>query len=245
MARGNFATTRNLVGAVSLTAVPVSLACWALPAVVNTSQIAVALQNSGAAANSNNFNLAINSSAEVRARTNGTDAVSTLTATAGVWVHMCAVFAATNSRAAYINGGGKGTDATNVSPSGINSTLVGVGGGTVQRNNPFTGPVCEVGIWNIALSDADVAMLALGYPPPMVRPDALVAYYPLIGRASPETDAWGKIDLTVTGAVSTEPHARIIPLRQPQLLIPPPSAITRLGIGLTRSILLERRRLVA
>jgi hypothetical protein len=45
-----------------------------------------------------------------------------------------------------------------------------------------------VGIWNVALSDQEVASLAGGVHPTRMRPGALVAYWPLWGDESPAPD---------------------------------------------------------
>lgn len=41
------------------------------------------------------------------------------------------------------------------------------------------GDISEVGYWNVALTDADVAVLAKGVSPLLVRPEGLVAYWSL------------------------------------------------------------------
>ena len=71
-------------------------------------------------------------------------------------------------------------------PAAPNELLIG------KRSNDsqfFGGDIAELAIWNIALSDDDV--FALGDPdnrvsPLLVRPDALVGYWPLVGFAAPE-----------------------------------------------------------
>ena len=67
----------------------------------------------------------------------------------------------------------------------------------------MSGDIAEAAIWNIALDDADVALLAKAFDPRMVRPEGLVFYAPLIGRYSPEIDRRGGLGLTVTGAVAS------------------------------------------
>jgi hypothetical protein len=94
------------------------------------------------------------------------------------WFHGAAVFASTTSRAAYINGGSKGTDATNIT-GGADRILIGARISTTVGAF-LLGECAEVGVWNIALSDDDVASLATGMSPLLVRPEGLVFYAPLL-----------------------------------------------------------------
>jgi hypothetical protein len=109
------------------------------------------------------------------------------------WFVVCGVHSATNSHTVYLNGGGKVTDTTNVTPANINHTTIGGyrnGSAGSCCNEKFAGRVAEVGLWNVALTDADVTMLTK-YAPPCVRRDKLVAYYPLLNSAVALLDFFG------------------------------------------------------
>lgn len=137
----------------------------------------------------------------------GSDAVTSTGYSVNVWAHGCGVFASATSRAAYINGGSKGTNTT----SETITSLDRIGIGRTEHSSPgsyFSGDLAEVAVWNIALSDADVLMLSLGVSPLLVRPDGLVFYVPLIGRYSPEIEVVGGLNMTVTGATQSE-HPRV------------------------------------
>lgn len=97
---------------------------------------------------------------------------------ASEWHHACGVWTSASSRAAFIDGGNKGTNATSTTPSGIVSTAIG------QASFNAGGSIADVAIWNVALSDAEVLALARGMSPMLVRPSALVAYWPLSNIAS-------------------------------------------------------------
>ncbi len=117
----------------------------------------------------------------------------------GTWHHACGVAAANNSRAVYLDGAGKGTN-------GVNKVLTldrtAIGRNIQLGAQALNGRMAELGIWNTALSDDEVASLARGFVPTLIRPQSLVSYWPLIGRLDPELDRWnGGNDLTVTGAV--------------------------------------------
>lgn len=204
----------------SLTAVPLTISAWCwTDSVGGLAQTIVDLKASGAATNREEFKLLIAGTTDfVQMVTSdgsgsGTAATST-TITASTWFHACGVTSAANSRAAYLNGGGKGTNTGNRTPTGVNQTTVGMQGGTAN-NLPFglaggNGYIAEVAIWNVALTDADVTTLALGVHPFLVRPDALVDYWPLMGRYSPEINLKSNTRvLTVNGALVQFPHPRI------------------------------------
>lgn len=50
------------------------------------------------------------------------------------------------------------------------------------------GRLCEVGIWDVALTDDELRALASGISPLMIRLSRLVGYWPLYGVGSPEPD---------------------------------------------------------
>ncbi len=69
------------------------------------------------------------------------------------------------------------------------------------------GTVAECGLWaGTALADAQVVQLSKGVPPPAVLKPT--AYWPLIGRASPEIDPVGGYNLTLTGTSQAD-HPRV------------------------------------
>lgn len=99
---------------------------------------------------------------------------------------------------------------------------------SIAANNtggqPFGGFIAEVGIWNVRLSDGAIAALAEGVSPILVRSDALVAYWPLIGRYSPEIDLIGGIDMTLTGSPANVAHPAMIYPRRPHIITAPAAA---------------------
>lgn len=201
-------------GAAVLTAVPITMACWFQTDDLTIVQELMSLTDVAASGN-RSFELIIAGTIAgdpLRARCNGgTGASSTAGPSANTWAHACAVFSANNARACYLNGGNKGTEATTVTPTGINRTALGRKNDATADLN-LSGLLAEAAIWNVALTDTEVAILALGTSPLLVRPDALAAYWPLIGRASPEIDRVGDFPLTVTGATAAD-HCRIIRAR--------------------------------
>lgn len=140
----------------------------------------------------------------------GGRAISTTSWSTNTWHHHCGVFSGEDARAVYLDGGSKGTDSTSGggTPS-LNRTTIG-GKVDLTPTLYFSGSLAEVAMWNVALTDAEAAILALGYSPLMVRPASLVAYWPLIGRLSPEIDTVGGFDMTLNNSPTTAAHPRVI-----------------------------------
>lgn len=137
-------------------------------------------------------------------------AVSTTTVSAGTWHHFAAVFASNTSRTVYLDGAGKGTNATSVTDPSHNfltAALVLNGGPGAL---PFNGKLAELAIWSAALTDASAAALAAGVSPRFIGPSFLSFYAPLIGRASPEPDLIGGNDLTLVNSPANFAHPRMI-----------------------------------
>jgi hypothetical protein len=133
------------------------------------------------------------------------------------WHHAGASFTSDILRTAYLDGSGKGTDATDVGafPGGGQDRMsIGLN----WRLNPvgyFDGYIAELGLWDAVLSDAEFAVLAKGYSPLFVRPQSLVAYWPLIGKLSPELDYVGGYDMTLTNGPTTGAHPPIFKIPAP------------------------------
>lgn len=177
------------VDATDITAAPLTMACWFYS---DDNALQQGLGFIGDKDVSNQyFALLLTTTGKVAAATrqsSSTQAESTngTAYTANAWHHACGVWSAANSRAAFLDGTDKGTEATSLTPTGADRISIAHLGDS-SPSNPMSGRIAEFGIWTIALADADVALLAAGIPPTRVRPDAL-AHYWRIGIASPEPD---------------------------------------------------------
>ena len=203
-------STSNYIGKSSalLTAVPLTMACWfnvtASPGAGAFTLID--LHASGSNATSNNFKLQVTGTSpniSVVAQTSGSGAASSGAST-GVWAHGCSVFSAINARAAFLNGANKGTNAASQTPTGINQARIGIVGGSAP-GNAVNGRIAEAAIWNVALSDDEVAALGKGFSPRLIRPSALVAYLPII-RDFIDVKGAG---FSVTGSLTVADHCAI------------------------------------
>lgn len=129
----------------------------------------------------------------------------------GVWNHVFAVAASTTSRSIIANGNiaDKATNTTSLSPTLTRFSVGRDDDGSAGAANAGT-LIAEVGLWNIALSDADAVALAAGAPPFLVHPEALVGYWPLLGANSPENNLLSNTSkLSIQGSMSAGVHPRI------------------------------------
>jgi hypothetical protein len=135
---------------------------------------------------------------------------SSTTWTANTWNHACGTAASNSSFAIYLNGGGKNTNATNAgAPSSAwSSTSIGVQqtNGIINTGTYLDGFMAEAGIWNVALTDDEIASLAKGMTCNLVRPQSLVFYAPLIRNLQ---DVKGGLTLTNNNTATVANHPRV------------------------------------
>lgn len=195
----------TFAGAV-LTAVPITMACW-FNATNTDDETLMSLDDNGgddgfALYKSTTLAAGVTDAGGFNDATSG--AIST-----GTWQHAAAVFASNSSRSAYLDGSA-GSDGNSRTPGTVTHTRIGRDSNSIlSAQVDFTGEIAEAAIWNVALSSAEIAQLADGVSPLLVRPESLVAYWPLIGNDSPETDRLGAFPLTVTSATKGTSHPRI------------------------------------
>lgn len=169
-------------------------------------------------------------------------ASTTTTYSTGQWHHGCAVFAGTYSRAAYLDGGGKGTNASTVlTPSGVDRTSIGrIGDSTPSAYADCS--IAEVAVWSTDLTDDEVASLASGFSPLFVRPDKLAFYQPLL-EADIYQDGVNRFAMTPYNSPTHTDHPKniIYPAGIWQGIYdyspPPPGSQGYSGRGVARGIL--------
>ena len=98
------------------------------------------------------------------------------------WYHGCGVFRANNDRSVYLDGGNRGNNASAITPAVV-TPAVRLGDRKNVADQPMTGRLAEAAVWNVALSDPEIAILGKGYSPLLIRPQNLVMYVPLIRDA--------------------------------------------------------------
>lgn len=207
-----------------LSAVPFTFHAWAYP-VASNNQTIVGIQPSGDT--NTEAELMILSTDKPRCvQVSGGDFGSTYASehgtsiTQNAWNALGGVFVSNSSRTVWLNGVA-GTANTGVA-SGLTLQRTGVGcrnWGSVSPDNHFDGRLCEVAIWNVALSDAEMVALSRRIPAWKIRPTAIVDYWPVYGRWSPELDLSTTAgDLTVVNSPAAADHLAIsFPFRPPMV----------------------------
>ena len=156
-----------------------TFACWFNTDLANSVQYLMgATQGASTDVSTNTFGLRTSGSNKIQAWTES-QVAQTVEYTVGVWNHACAVHAASNDRRAYLNGGNKATSTNDRGVSSIDLFTIGALG-LATPTAFMSGSIAEAAVWDVALTDAEVAILGLGYSPLMVRPQNLTFYVPLI-----------------------------------------------------------------
>jgi hypothetical protein len=134
--------------------------------------------------------------------------LSTTSYSANTWHHACGVFTSATSRTIYLDAGGSATGTTNLTPNQtINASIIGVfidSSGNLSQY--FNGNIAEVGIWNAALTAAEIASLAKGMTCDKIRPQNLVFYAPLVRDLN---DQKGGLVITNNNGATVANHPRV------------------------------------
>lgn len=120
---------------------------------------------------------------------------------AGTWQHFAAVFTSDSLRSVFLNGSSKGSNTDVITPVSADEFILGVR----RRTSPigyFPGRLCHVAVWNVALSDEEIAQLNVERVPLGVRPGSIIAYWTLISDGQ---DSVGSFDLTGSGSPTYDP----------------------------------------
>jgi len=139
--------------------------------------------------------------------------------TDGVWYHAGAWEASGGGSRLVYFGGQPGTlNEVNETPVQVDGIAIGSWPYAAVIPDVMDGDIAEVAFWNVVLTDAEFAMGAAGYSPLLIRPQSLVAYWPLWGVFSPEIDLFGGWDLTLQNAPAVADHP---PIHMPAPLVYP------------------------
>jgi hypothetical protein len=159
------------------------------------------------------------------------------------WHHVALTYdssSTSNDPVVYIDGASV-TVTENAAPSGTASTNADpyVFGGRTAGARTFNGRLAEFAAWDVILTAGEIASIAHGSSPSMVRRSSLVAHVPTWGVDSPEPDmVRGNAAATVTGSTGLVPHPPVQPFLLPPpvwnpLTIPPPAVTTTLRVNAT------------
>lgn len=163
---------------------PATLACWFKVDATSGEDTFLAVVESGASS-PDRFQIMQEFGVMVAGQgdSTGFDAIGKSGVSASTWHHGAGQFNSSTSRYAFLDGvkGMEGTS-SKAFPTAMDETYIGVVNKDGTFSAPMNGALAEVGVWNVALTDAEIASLATGMTPLMVRPDALVGYWPLHSR---------------------------------------------------------------
>jgi hypothetical protein len=189
------------LGSAALNAMPLSMAGWVEPPIGAPDGVILAIDRSPAQGfadfefwsleirSSNNDNL-------VQASTRGPGLVASTASTPigsltfGAQNFAGAVFSSTVSRAAYCNLT-TGTDTVLVPTPTVGETYLGARVTNSGTFRSYSGCISDVAIWNVALTDAEMAAMAGGISPRLIRPRNIVFYAPLITNATKTINLYG------------------------------------------------------
>jgi hypothetical protein len=199
-------------GSTPISTFPCTLACWFRVVNNTTNHALVAVQDAGA---SSRFQLSVNPSvsrAVQAAVFNSSNSVGILgmfvsAFSANTWYHSCGTFPNQGEVNAYFNGAiGTTFGSGALTVSGLDQVLVGTRTSAGTNGLYMNGLIAEVGIWNAALTAAEIAFLAKGMTCDKVRPQNLVFYAPLVRDL---IDQKGGLTITNNNGATIAEHPRV------------------------------------
>ncbi len=213
MARSFTAASSQYLSATSAVATspPLTLAAWArmTNTATQTGRDIVALSSKTGRSiyrlNWNGFN-----NPPIRAMDQGSASASAYfgTPTVNTFFHVAGVFTSSSSRTPYFNGSAGITNTDSV-PHSLLPDTTSVSAFFDGNSTPlqfFLGDIAEVGIWNAALTAAEIASLAKGMTCDKVRPQSLVFYAPLVRDL---IDQKGGLTITNNNGATVANHPRV------------------------------------
>ncbi len=144
--------------------------------------------------------------------TNGTfQAANVITGSTAIgtdWAHAAAVVTPSSRQELFLNAASGAVKTSSVLASihsGTAPLLIGQQFSNLAENT-FDGLIAEVGIWNAALTTAEVTSLAKGMTCDKVRPQSLVFYAPLVRNLQ---DVKGGLTITNNNTATVANHPRV------------------------------------
>lgn len=204
---------------ISSISTPITLAAWCWPRQNTAGQVILSLNASdnaservqiyqdGAAANDPYALTAVDSSGTVTAQVASVAAGYSNT---NGWQHVVGVFVDQNARRLYVGGTAIFTNTTARATTGLSISGLGIRKNSSSWGSFWTGGIAEAAIWSAALTADEIASLASGAAPFLIRPAALVFYAPLTGReSSTEWDYVGQQINLLNSPTAGDTHPRI------------------------------------
>lgn len=186
---------------------PLTMSCWINSDSISANSVALYVGNS---VGIDRFAIFTDVFGRINAQTvrTGISAVSTTSGviTTGTWAQAGAVYSSATSRVAYLNGIAATVETTNIAVTTADAVGIGARAASGVWDVYFDGRIAEVGIWNAALTADEMAALAKGFSPRLIRPQSLVFYAPLVRDL---IDVRGGLALTNNNTATVADHPRI------------------------------------
>ena len=123
-----------------------------------------------------------------------------------VLFHYAGVYTSATSRTGYIDGVAQTTDTINIGTQNTFNTITIGARWNTTVGNFYSNDIAEVGVWNAALTAAEIASLADGMTCDKVRPQSLVFYAPLCRDL---IDVKGGLTITNNNTATVANHPRV------------------------------------
>jgi hypothetical protein len=163
---------------------------------------------------------------------NDTDHFGTTAITTGGWRHLVATYDGANVRL-YVNGVLDNTVAETAAVTNAAATFKVGAEASFYAPSWFDGKLADLGFWpGATLNAREIAALARGVSPRLIRPGSLQLYAPLWGTHTAEPDfSVNRRTGTLTGTSQYVPHAPVIPFTKAPTapvieVAPPPPSVT-------------------
>ncbi len=185
---------------VVVSAAPFSVACWVKVDDLTIHHMLLTICDK--ASNNNRFQFYVEKDANkvrMQAKTDTAQFADSADAVlANVWTHCAGVTSGVASRYAYKDGVPGAENEVSRTPVDMDNTNIGCIDDSTGPRTFISGAVAWLSIWDVALTTAEIAILAKGVHPTQIRPGDLVAFWPLGGRhGRNDTDWWtGGLDMT-------------------------------------------------
>lgn len=194
---------------------PMTLACWVYPTATQNDRAAFSVSvNGGTHRNVIQHNTGSFTGPQMAAVAAGGSALGTTGSSSSYggetpqdqWSHVAGVFTSSTSRTIYVGGISRATNTTDIgSQNTFTEVLIGARRNTTVGLH-YTGNLAECGVWNVALTEAEIASLAKGMTCDKVRPQSLVFYAPLVRSLQ---DVKGGLTITNNNTATVANHPRV------------------------------------
>jgi hypothetical protein len=218
MAGREFVAASSQDGRSTITAIstPLTMAAWVWPRQNTAAQVQFSLNSADNASERAQLTIDGTAAGDPLAlgviTDGGTSATLTGTSSTATnaYKHVAGVFESTARRILYVSGVAEGTNTLSRALSNISIPSIGSRKNAGTYGAFWTGGIAEAAIWSAALTADEIASLASGAAPFMIRPASLVFHAPLTGReTATEIDQVGAaITLNNSPAIGTD-HPRI------------------------------------